>query len=174
MKNIRAFNPCTIWGSGCTTPPPQFEWNFDEFMLKNYQNLEIPMSNIKQLYEKTLPLNLSILLKKSSVTQLFNFLINYKMPLYYISTRDSFAYDLIEKISYLERDGRKYKKIKYYFDMNNLPFNFKSFIKEFPDGFTGCTAYHDFFTHEEMLDIEKETFETEQKCLKKHFLPMTS
>ena len=110
MKNIRAFNPCTIWGSGCTTPPPQFEWNFDEFMLKNYQNLEIPMSNIKQLYEKTLPLNLSILLKKSSVTQLFNFLINYKMPLYYISTRDSFAYDLIEKISYLERDGRKYKK----------------------------------------------------------------
>lgn len=50
--------------------------------------------------------------------------------------------------------------------MNNLPFNFKSFIKDFPDGFTGCIAYHDFFSHEELLDIEKDTFETEQKCLK--------
>lgn len=34
------------------------------------------------------------------------------MPLYYISTRDSFAFDLIEKVTFLKRDnGKVYKKI---------------------------------------------------------------
>lgn len=34
-----------------------------------------------------------------------------KMPLYYISTRDSFAFDLVEKITYHKRQDRVYKKI---------------------------------------------------------------
>jgi hypothetical protein len=40
---------------------------------------------------------------------------NIKMPIYYISTRDSFAFDLVEKITYLPRGQRTYKKIEYFF-----------------------------------------------------------
>jgi hypothetical protein len=51
------------------------------------------------------------------------------MPVYYIATRDSFAYDLIEKVTYPIMNGRIVKRIDYYFDLNNLPANFKSFLK---------------------------------------------
>lgn len=37
------------------------------------------------------------------------------MPIYYITTRDSFAFDLVEDITYLKRDNRTYKKIVYRF-----------------------------------------------------------
>jgi len=44
------------------------------------------------------------------------------MPIYYISTRDSFAFDLVEKITLLQREGgRTYKKIEYFFEPDNLP-----------------------------------------------------
>lgn len=85
------------------------------------------------------------------------------MPIYYITTRDSFAFDLIEKISYVNLNNRMVKKIEYLFDLNNLPSNFKFFLKDFPDGRTGCTSYHDFFSHEELLEIEDCCFQTEKK-----------
>jgi hypothetical protein len=48
-----------------------------------------------------------------------------KMPLYYISTRDSFAFDLVERVSFLQRqNGRTYKKIEYFFEAENLPTNY--------------------------------------------------
>jgi hypothetical protein len=47
-------------------------------------------------------MNISNIMKKST---------SYTMPLYYISTRDSFAYDLIEKVTVIERDGHMVKKI---------------------------------------------------------------
>lgn len=37
------------------------------------------------------------------------------MPIYYISTRDSFAFDLVEDITLLKRGDRTYKKIVYRF-----------------------------------------------------------
>ena len=40
----------------------------------------------------------------------------FNMPIYYIATRDSFAFDLIERISYVQLDSRKVKKIEYFFD----------------------------------------------------------
>jgi hypothetical protein len=46
------------------------------------------------------------------------------MPIYYISTRDSFAFDLIEKITVLSRNGKPYKKIEYFFEPDNIPDNF--------------------------------------------------
>ena len=76
------------------------------------------------------------------------------MPLYYISTRDSFAFDLIEKVSYVNLNNRLVKKIQYFFDPNNLPSNFKLFKKDFPDYRVGCTSYHDFFSPEELLEVE--------------------
>ena len=63
--------------------------------------------------------------------------------------------------------GRKYCKIEFFFNPKALPQNFKSFINEFPDYRVGVTAYTGFFTHEELLELEKNTFETETKCFKR-------
>lgn len=56
-----------------------------------------------------------------------------KMPLYYISTRDSFAFDLIAKETFLKRGDRCFTKTEYYFDPDNLPTNYGEFRKLFPN-----------------------------------------
>ncbi len=72
-------------------------------------------------------MNLTQYLCRSSGSQLIRELGVFSMPLYYITTRDSFAYDLVEKISYIEMYGRKVKKIEYFFEPDNFPQNFKYF-----------------------------------------------
>lgn len=54
------------------------------------------------------------------------------MPIYYISTRDSFAFDLVEKITELRREGRTYQRIEYFFEPENAPDNFDEYRKLFP------------------------------------------
>ena len=44
-----------------------------------------------------------------------------KMPIYYISTRDSFAFDLVEKESLHRRGDHFFKKIEYFFAPDNMP-----------------------------------------------------
>ena len=76
------------------------------------------------------------------------------MPLYYISTRDSFAFDLVEEITEFERNGRTYKKIKYFFEPENLPTNYGNDYKSrFPNFDVGITCYHDFFSDEELKEF---------------------
>lgn len=48
----------------------------------------------------------------------------YAMPIYYISTRDSFAFDLIEKSTILKINGRTFERIDFFFDPNNAPSNY--------------------------------------------------
>ena len=72
------------------------------------------------------------------------------MPIYYISTRDSFAFDLIENITIYERNGKPFKKIEYLFEPENIPDNFSEYRKLFPNFDTGVVCYHDFFTEEEL------------------------
>lgn len=83
-----------------------------------------------------------------------------KFPIYYISTRDSFAFDLIEKRTILRRsNGREYTRIDYYFYPDNVPTNFGSeYRKLFPQLDVGATAYHGFYTEEEMKEFEDHTF----------------
>ena len=89
------------------------------------------------------------------------------MPLYYISTRDSFAFDLIEKISYVSSNGRNYKKIEYYFDPQNLPSNYSHEYKSrFPNFDVGITCYDNFFTEDQMKEFESNTFITEKSAFK--------
>jgi hypothetical protein len=68
------------------------------------------------------------------------------MPIYYISTRDSFAFDMVERITLLKRGERTYKKIEYFFEPDNVPDNFADYRKLFPDLCVGVTSYHDFFS----------------------------
>ena len=45
-------------------------------------------------------------------------------PLYCISTRDSFAFDLITKVEYIQLGDRRVRKTEYFFDKNNCPNNY--------------------------------------------------
>lgn len=44
----------------------------------------------------------------------------------------------------------------------------------FPDFRVGCYIIKDFFSKEELTDIEEECWETEKKGLNRHYLPMTA
>ena len=63
------------------------------------------------------------------------------MPLYLISTRDSFAFDLIEKKTTLIYDQREITKIEYFFDPKNYPDNYPAILTMFPDYRVGVTLY---------------------------------
>ena len=92
---------------------------------------------------------------------------SFGLPLYYISTRDCFAFDLIEKKTVLQLPGRpNVLKTEYFFHPKAKPQNFKSFEAEFPDLRVGVTSYSNFFSHEELIALEAKTFETEIKCFK--------
>jgi len=86
-----------------------------------------------------------------------------QMPLYYIATRDSFAFDLIEKISTCNWHGKTFTKTEFFFDPDNHPTNYTSFISAFPDFRVGATLYSGFFSHKELLDIEDSCYHTEVK-----------
>ena len=53
---------------------------------------------------------------------------NLNIPLYYISTRDSFAYDLDVKVSKFKVLGREITKKEFFFKKGLYPANFKNFI----------------------------------------------
>ena len=93
-----------------------------------------------------------------------------KTPLYYISTRDSFAFDLVEKTDYFTSGDRSYTRTEYFFDPCNLPGNYsKEFQKLFPNNDVGIITYNNFFTNDELKHFEERTFETELKALKSTF-----
>ena len=83
-----------------------------------------------------------------------------KTPIYYISTRDSFAFDLVEKITTFSREGRTFKKIEYSFYPDNMPDNFGEYKEMFPNFETGVVCYHDFFSEEEIQYFEDQTMKT--------------
>ena len=96
-----------------------------------------------------------------------------QLPLYTVDTRDSFCYDPIVKETIVDMGGRKVCKKEYYFDLNDLPSNFDHFIKKFPDGRIGAVTYENFFSHEELLEIENYTHQTELEFFRGGFLPQT-
>jgi hypothetical protein len=70
------------------------------------------------------------------------------MPLYYISTRDSFAFDLITKETFIKNGDRCYTKTEYFFDADNLTTNYGEFKKLFPNNEVGIVCYNDLFTNQ--------------------------
>lgn len=59
-------------------------------------------------------------------------------------------------------NGRNFKKIKYYFDPDNLPTNYNNeYRSRFPQFDVGITCYHGLFTDEQLKDFENNTFKTE-------------
>jgi len=145
-------------------------WNFDseiKTVLKGQNHYKHKPENIKLAKE------MSVAEIQDIEDQSDRNVVSMGLPLYQISTRDSFAYDLIEKVTILDLLGRKVKKTEYFFDRASYPSNFKSFSDKFPDYRVGVTTYNDFYTHDELNLIESKCYETERKFFSNHFLPMT-
>lgn len=104
-----------------------------------------------------------------------------------INTRDCFAYDLktIDTVLNLGKGRENVIKKEYTFDPEidgAYPENFKQVLslpknadmKDSQNLKVGVTCYENFYTHEEMDEMEKLIMETENKSLADGFLPMTA
>lgn len=138
-----------------------FESNNPRVIMEAFQKIQI-------CDEKGLRvLNIEDIFPNANENKKFKEINSFSLPLYYISTRDCFAFDLLEKKTILQLPGRpNVLKTEYFFHPHAKPQNFKSFEKDFPDLRVGVTSYTNFFSHEELLDIENKTFDTEIKCFK--------
>jgi hypothetical protein len=95
---------------------------------------------------------------------------------YLINTRDSFSYDLTVRETELDRNGRKYKKLEFFFQQDDLPATFKDW-QQFSEGSlvrAGVTAYLDFFTEEELTRLEDHCQATEGAMKSGEFLEDTA
>jgi hypothetical protein len=99
---------------------------------------------------------------------------NPPLPMYIISTRDCFVFDLNVQVETIERGGRKYIRKEYCFDESNIPSNFHKFQLSKTDLGVGIVTYENYFTHEELLTIEKNIEKTEELSLKEAYLPETA
>jgi hypothetical protein len=99
---------------------------------------------------------------------------NQPLPMYIISTRDCFVFDLTAKSELIEKDGRKYLKKEFFFDPNNLPSNYYKFQSSKDDFRVGIVTYEDYFTNDELIEIERNIEKTEELSLKDAFLPETA
>lgn len=100
---------------------------------------------------------------------------NIPLPMYIISTRDCFVFDLDVKTEELNiKEGVKILKKEYFFNPNNIPSNFYKF-KEYPDDYrVGVVTYEGYFSNEVLKDIENCVEKTEELSLKDAFLPETA
>ena len=120
-----------------------------------------------------------------------------RVPLSLIQTRDCFAFDLYVKETVMDFETqlgcekrKRVMKREYFFMPDNLPENYDQFMPEatkvilksrqknkknnptlYP---VGITSYENFFSHEELQEIENLVEETEKKCENRAFLPMTA
>ena len=95
---------------------------------------------------------------------------------YLINTRDSFSYDLIVRETGIEKDGRKFRKLEFFFQKDDLPATFKDW-QQFAEGDlvrAGVTAYVDFFTEAELTALEDHCEETEEAMKRGEFLEDTA
>lgn len=100
------------------------------------------------------------------------------IPISLIDTRDCFVFDLIvdEEILNMGPSREKIIKRTFYFDPDCIPSNYdpyldykaikkdKSLLKNYRTFPAGCTTYENFFSHEEMVEMERNIEETEELC----------
>ena len=107
------------------------------------------------------------------------------VPVTLINTRDCFAYDLLcdEEVLNLGPGREKVIKKRWYFDPNvQYPANLKEVLGLPKDAdmtkkenlYAGATSYENFFTHQEMDEMEKLIENTEEICLRDGYFPMTA
>lgn len=101
-----------------------------------------------------------------------------------ISTRDCFVYDLHIKETVLDlgkNRGRVLRK-DYYFKPESVPGNYlqvvglqkETDLKNLENLRVGVHTYENFYSNEEMLEMERMIEDTEKKSIDNAYLPMTA
>ena len=171
--HVYEFNPAS-----CENVPfdnsPNLNWHFDK-NIKTVENEELdnlkPIGGLRNS-------KLQGLMELQEIKNPQKEAVSFSLPLYLINTRDSFAFDLIEKVTEVNFNGRKaiktglidfdniklipFLSIDYYFDPHTHPLNFKAFVDKFPDYHVGVTTYNNFYSHEELCEIENRCYQTER------------
>lgn len=157
-------------------PVTSTEYNLEKDNLKLFENLntETCKNNLETLNILTKG-RVEIANSLPNVINNLNFNTNnLPLPMYIISTRDCFVFDLIVKETIINNQGRQYLKKDYYFDPKNIPSNYSKFIQTSDNLRVGIVTYENFFSHNKLLEIERRIEETEILSLKDAFLPETA
>jgi len=133
---------------------------------------KIDLSKSELLSQSKIKVHNSFADKLSLINNLtFNNLPN---PMYVISTRDCFVFDLIVKSEIFEFEGRKILKKEFFFHENNIPANFYKFQTDKNELRVGVVTYENFYTSDELDELENCVERTEEYSLKDAFLPETA
>lgn len=105
-------------------------------------------------------------------------------PVTLINTRDCFAYDLHVKETLLNMGSARQAVIKreFYFTPETVPDNYTQVVglpkdldlNDVENLRVGVTTYENFYTHEELKNMERCIEDTEKKSLNNTYLPMTA
>lgn len=97
------------------------------------------------------------------------------IPLTLINTRDCFVYDLYVKDTVMEmgKDRQNVLKREFYFNPENVPENYRQVVglpkdadmNDIENLRVGITTYENFYTDEEMKNMEKCIEDTEKKSV---------
>jgi hypothetical protein len=146
--------------------------NLKDTCLTKITENKIDLSKSELLNESKIKVHNSFADKLSLINNMtFNNLPN---PMYVISTRDCFVFDLIVKSEVFEFVGRKILKKEFFFHENNIPANFHKFQTDKNELRVGVVTYENFYSSEELDDLENCVERTEEYSLKDAFLPETA
>ena len=96
------------------------------------------------------------------------------LPMYIISTRDCFVFDLNVKEELIDFENRKILRKEFYFYKQNIPSNFQKFKSSPDDLRVGIVTYENFFSNEELCEIENLIEKTEEYSQMDVYLPETA
>ena len=158
-----------------------FKWSVNRSDMKDQTEVSIlnKLSQLTILKELQFYLHASItsdsrpLLKEDVTTVCDYSYSSYSLPLYSVDTRDCFSFDPIVKESIIRMRDRDVIKKEYYFEPDHLPSNFDFFKDKFADGRIGVVTYENYYSHEELQELERLTHLTELEFFKGSFLPHT-
>ena len=152
-----------------------FLYNFNDILKKDeldYHKFYNLNTNLKYYIENNL------ISKNNSLNEKFEMKISKSnsncLPMYIISTRDCFVFDLNVKREIITHENRKIIRNEFFFDKNNIPSNYRKFKTSPNDLKVGIITYENFFSHEELCEIEKHIEKTEFSSMNEFYLPETA
>jgi hypothetical protein len=142
----------------------------DKSQSQNFKKFETFQGELKDLF---------IIKDKNPLTDISPIINNVTfhsppLPMYIISTRDCFVFDLNIEVSEILFENKIIIKKEFFFDSNNVPSNFHKFKTSKDDLRVGVVTYENFYNHDELQTIERLIENTEEFSLKDAFLPETA
>lgn len=106
------------------------------------------------------------------------------IPITLISTRDCFVFDLFIRETLIDMGPKREQVLKkeYFFKPGQVPANYRQVVglpknadlSNIDNLRVGVTTFENFYSNEEMVNMERKIEDTERKSLLNSYLPMTA